>query len=265
LLLRREAVTGGVDLRHRFDHGRYRVTASLAGSLVRGTADAIDLTQRNAVHYYNRPDAGLPYDPTRTSLTGTNLRVNGDKIAGTLTYGASYERLSPGFETNDIGFLSQADEQVGQVYAQVQSSQPRAFWRNASAQFYQYNQYTANGLPTINFTELDLYSEFLNRMTLAVSTWADVTGMEQQLAVPARVVRPMDENSPGDLRLGSSHRRKGGPDDDGGEDHQQRWARHPHPLGDRGSSAQLLGQFRRRRHLREHRVVEANRVLVLVR
>ena len=168
LLLRREAVTGGVDLRHRFDQGRYRVTASLAGSIVRGTADAIDRTQRNAVHYYNRPDAGLPYDPTRTSLTGTDLRVNGDKIAGTLTYGASYERLSPGFETNDIGFLSQADEQIGQVYAQVQSSQPRAFWRNASAQFYQYNQYTASGLPTVNFTELDLYSEFLNRMTLSV-------------------------------------------------------------------------------------------------
>ena len=173
LRLRRDAVTGGVDVRHRFDQGRYRVTASLAGSVVRGTAAAIDRTQRNAVHYYNRPDASLPYDSTRTSLSGTNLRVNADKIAGTLTYGASYERLSPGFETNDIGFLSQADEQIGQVYAQAQSSQPRAFWRNASAQFYQYNQYTANGLPTTNFTELDLYSEFLNRMTLAVSTWAD--------------------------------------------------------------------------------------------
>ncbi|HEY1951887.1 MAG TPA: DUF5916 domain-containing protein [Gemmatimonadaceae bacterium] len=171
--LRREAVTGGVDMRHRFDQGRYSLTASLAASTVRGTAAAIDATQRDAVHYYNRPDAGLPYDSTRTSLSGTDLQIKGDKVSGAFTYGASYENLSPGFETNDIGFLAQADQQVAQVYAQLQSSAPRAFWRNASAQLNQYNEFASSGLPRTNFTELDLYSEFLNRMTLAVSMWAD--------------------------------------------------------------------------------------------
>jgi hypothetical protein len=171
--LRRQAVTGGVDMRHRFAEGRYSLAASMATSVVRGTARSIDRTQRNAVHYYNRPDAGLPYDPSRTSLSGSDLMVRGDKVAGTLTYGAYYERISAGFETNDIGFLSQADQQFGQVFAGVQSSQPRAFWRNASVQVYQLNQYTANGLPTINYSEVDLFTEFLNRMTLSVSTWAD--------------------------------------------------------------------------------------------
>lgn len=171
--LRRQAVTGGLDMRHRFADGRYSLAASMATSVVRGTAAAIDRTQRNAVHYYNRPDAGLPYDPGRTSLSGTDVIVKGDKVAGTLTYGAYYERLSPGFETNDIGFLSQADQQIAQVYAGVQSSQPRAFWRNASVQLYQYNQYTASGLPAANFSELDLFTEFANRMTLAISAWAD--------------------------------------------------------------------------------------------
>jgi hypothetical protein len=84
-----------------------------------------------------------------------------------------YERLSPGFETNDVGFLAQADEQIANVYASVQSTEPRAFWRNASAQVYQYNQFTANGLPSTNFSELDLFAEFLNRMTFSVSLWAD--------------------------------------------------------------------------------------------
>ncbi len=173
LRLRRQALTGGVDMRHRFNDGRYSLAASFATSVVRGTAAAIDRTQRNAVHYYNRPDAGLPYDPTRTSLSGTNLLLKADKIAGTFRYGGSYERLSPGFETNDVGFLSQADQQTAQAYASLQSSQPRAFWRNASAEFYQVNQFTANGLPTTNFTEVDLFTEFQNRMTLSVSTWAD--------------------------------------------------------------------------------------------
>jgi hypothetical protein len=173
LRLRREALVGGIDLRHRFASGRYSTSASFATSTVRGTAAAIDRTQRNAVHYYNRPDAGLPYDPNRTSLSGTNLRLKADKVAGTFTYGGLYERLSPGFETNDLGFLAQADQQIGQFYAQVQSNEPHAFWRNASVQAYQYNQFTDNGLPVTNFSELDLYAEFNNRMTFSVSMWAD--------------------------------------------------------------------------------------------
>jgi hypothetical protein len=173
LRLRRQAFTGGVDVRHRFADGRYSLAASLATSVVSGTAAAIDRTQRNAVHYYNRPDAELPYDPTRTSLSGTDLRLKADKVAGTFTYGALYERLSPGFETNDLGFLSQADQQIAQIYAVVQSSKPRAFWRNADASFYQYNQFTANGLPVTNYTELDLFAEFNNRMTFSANMWAD--------------------------------------------------------------------------------------------
>ncbi len=173
LILRRQALTGGVDARHRFGSGRYSLQASLATSVVRGTATAIDRTQRNAVHFYNRPDAGLSYDPTRTSLSGTDIQLKADKVAGTFTYGGLYEQLSPGFETNDLGFLSQADQQIAQVYAALQSSQPRAFWRNASAQAYQYNQFTANGLPTTNWTELDLFAEFQNRMTFAANMWVD--------------------------------------------------------------------------------------------
>src|SRR5204863_214365 len=46
-------------------------------------------------------------------------------------------------------------------------------WRNASAQIYQYSQFTASGMPTTNFTELDLYTEFRNRMTFRASLWGD--------------------------------------------------------------------------------------------
>jgi hypothetical protein len=171
--LRRDAIVGGMDARNRFANGRYSIAGSFATSVVRGTPGAIDRTQRNAVHFYNRPDAGLPYDPARTSLSGTDLQLKADKVAGTFTYGGLYERLSPGFETNDIGFLPQADEQIGNFYAKLQSSEPQAFWRNASAQLFQYNQFTASGLPTTNFTELFLSAEFLNRMTFSADIWGD--------------------------------------------------------------------------------------------
>jgi hypothetical protein len=171
--LRRQAVSGGIDARHRFDNGRYKISGFLSASDVRGTAAAIARTQRNAVHYYNRPDAGLSYDSTRTSLAGTDMQLRADKVAGVFTYGVFYERLSPGFETNDIGFLSQADQQIAQGYMSWQSSQPRAFWRNASLQVYQFNQFTTSGMPVTNFSELDVYTEFTNRMTFSASLWGD--------------------------------------------------------------------------------------------
>jgi Domain of unknown function (DUF5916)/Carbohydrate family 9 binding domain-like len=171
--LRREALTGGIDARNRFASGRYSVSAALATSVVRGSAAAIARTQRNPVHYYNRPDAGLTYDTARTSLAGTDLRLKADKVEGTLLYGASYERLSPGFETNDLGFLPQADQQTAQMYATIQSTKPRAFWRNANITIYQFNQFTAGGMPTTNFSEFDTYTEFRNRMTFSTNLWAD--------------------------------------------------------------------------------------------
>ncbi|MFN2635755.1 MAG: DUF5916 domain-containing protein [Gemmatimonadaceae bacterium] len=173
LRLRRQALTGGVDVRHRFASGRYSLAGAFSTSVVRGSAAAIDRTQRNAVHYYNRPDAGLPYDPTRTSLSGNDLSLKADKVAGTFRYGTSYERLSPGFETNDLGFLSQADQQIASAYVSLQSSTPRAFWRNADGSLTQWNAFTANGLPTTNFTELDVFFEFKNRMTFSMALWSD--------------------------------------------------------------------------------------------
>ncbi|HEY0529107.1 MAG TPA: DUF5916 domain-containing protein [Gemmatimonadaceae bacterium] len=171
--LRREAVVAGVDGRHRFGGGRYSLKGSIAVSSVQGSEAAIARTQRNAVHYYNRPDAGLDYDPTRTSLGGVSMSARAEKVSGTLQYGAVFDRVTPGFESNDIGFLEQADQQYAYGYALLQDDKPRAFWRNASAQLYQFQQFTANGLPTLNYTELDLSLEFKNRSTLSVNLWGD--------------------------------------------------------------------------------------------
>lgn len=171
--LRSDALSAGLDARHRFAEGKYSLAASIAASHVRGSAAAIARTQRSAVHLYNRLDAGLPYDTTRTALSGTAVTLNADKVAGTLTYGGSYERLSPGFETNDLGFLAQADQQTTVAYARLASSKPRAFWRNASAQLSAAATHTSAGMPSSNYGELDLDVEFLNRTNLSVAMWSD--------------------------------------------------------------------------------------------
>ena len=58
----------------------------------------------------------------------------------------------------------------------MRSNEPRAFLAQRGAQFYQYNQFTANGLPVTNYTELDVFAEFRNRMTFSANLWADNIG-----------------------------------------------------------------------------------------
>jgi hypothetical protein len=177
--LRRDALAGGVDARHRFQGpfgGRYRLAASLAASAVDGSAAAIARTQRSSVHYYQRPDAGLAYDSTRTSLGGTALDLSAAEVAGTWRWEASYSRLSPGFETNDLGFLSRADDQRAYALVRAVSSRPRAFWRNANASFVVADEYTARGLRTGRTVELTGYAQFASGAYLSADLWTDNAG-----------------------------------------------------------------------------------------
>ena len=175
--LRRTALAGGVDARHRFADGRFRLTASLAASVVEGEAAAIARTQRSSVHYYQRPDAGLPYDTTRTRLAGTALDLAADELTGTWRSGVSYRRLSPGFESNDLGFLARADLQSANAYLSAVATRPRLFWRNASAEALVTNDFTAGGLPVGRVVELNGFVELARSSAqLSANVWADNVG-----------------------------------------------------------------------------------------
>jgi hypothetical protein len=106
------AYVGAVDFRQRFLHNRYELSGSLDESQVRGSRGAILALQRNAVHQFERPDGGLALDSTRTALGGDAEEVKFDKVGGRhVLFESAYQRRSPGFETNDLGFLRRADQQ----------------------------------------------------------------------------------------------------------------------------------------------------------
>src|SRR5438552_4867507 len=108
--LRSSAYVGAFDFRHRFLGRRYQISGSFDLSRVAGTPSAIAATQNDPVHYYQRPGSGVPYDPTRTSLAGDAEGLKFAKGGGGITrYETAYERRSPGFELNDLGFQRQAD------------------------------------------------------------------------------------------------------------------------------------------------------------
>jgi uncharacterized protein DUF5916/cellulose/xylan binding protein with CBM9 domain len=146
--LRRNAYVGAVDFRHRFLHSHYQVSGSLDLSRVAGSDSAIALTQRDPVHFYQRPGAGVTYDPTRTSLVGDAEEILFGKVGGGITrFETSYLRRSQGFEVNDLGFLLQADQQSWNTWFGLQSLHPSSIYQFAFWNFNWQQMWTAAGTP----------------------------------------------------------------------------------------------------------------------
>jgi hypothetical protein len=146
--LRREAYVAAVDFRHRFPGRRFQLSGEVDVSRVAGSPEVIAATQRDAVHYYDRPDADLTYDPTRTSLHGYAGEIRFAKFGGERTqFETAYGRRSAGFEINDLGYLRRADEQNWSSWFQLRWSQPGAFYQQAFWNFNWWQHWTTRGLP----------------------------------------------------------------------------------------------------------------------
>ena len=110
-LLTRQALAGGGDWRLRFQGGAYQVSGHVGFGWVEGSSDAILLIQQASARYFQRPDAGhVRLDPTRTSLLGLTASLGAEKEAGDWLWRVEGRTESPGFEANDMGRLSSADD-----------------------------------------------------------------------------------------------------------------------------------------------------------
>jgi hypothetical protein len=109
--LRSRAWAGGIDGYWRFGAARDVLVEWVAsGTRVDGGAEAIALTQRSSARYYQRPDAEhLHYDPSRTSLSGFAGRLLVARQSGRWRYNVQAQTYSPGYETNDAGFMQRGD------------------------------------------------------------------------------------------------------------------------------------------------------------
>jgi Domain of unknown function (DUF5916)/Carbohydrate family 9 binding domain-like len=142
------AYATALDFRHRLLGNNYEISGSFDKSRVDGSAADILALQTNAVHYYQRPDAGLPLDSNRTSLDGDAEEFKFGKVGGqNLMFETAYSRRSAGFEVNDLGYLRRADQQSWSTWAGFFDRKQRAFtnriqWNN---NWWQY--WTTDGLP----------------------------------------------------------------------------------------------------------------------
>jgi len=168
--LRHSAYAGALDFRHRFTGGVYEIAGSLDRSGVAGSAPAIAATQRDAVHYYQRPDAGLPFDTTRTSLAGDAEELQISKVGGAHLLGqTSYQRRSAGFEINDLGYLQRADQQSWSTWIGYFDRHQRALYQRFQWNFNWWQYWTTAGLPEERAFNTNTHITFRN-------TWSFHTG-----------------------------------------------------------------------------------------
>ena len=163
--LNNSAYVGGVDMRRRLFSNNYEVRAFSALSRVSGSAASIATLQTDNVHAYQRPDDGVLYDPTRTSLRGDAERISFSKFGGGVTrFQSMYQRYSPGFESNDLGYQQRADEQQFRNWFAIQFQKGLGIFQKAFFNFNASESWTTEGLVLGNNLNQNSHVQFKNYM-----------------------------------------------------------------------------------------------------
>ncbi len=159
-----QATTGGIDFTRYFANRAWVLESSGVFSRVSGDAAAISALQRNAVHYYQRPDADhLGVDAARTSLSGHGGSVRiGRSDTSRLQLTNHFHWYSPGLDLNDVGYLRQADLKANQVFLGWSEPRPRGIFREYSARLAREDHWDFGGLHTEGSTSGEFSAQFAN-------------------------------------------------------------------------------------------------------
>ncbi|HEV2147294.1 MAG TPA: DUF5916 domain-containing protein [Longimicrobiaceae bacterium] len=137
-LLPGSAQTAGVDGEYFWGRRTYRLYAAVAASRLAGDSAALLRVQRSSARYLQRPDRdpasnGLfsyAYDPSATSFNGYGAIARVAKQGGSWLWDLNAASVSPGFETNDMGFQTSADWRWLNGTLGRQFTKPTRYYRN---------------------------------------------------------------------------------------------------------------------------------------
>ena len=125
------AYSAGLDFSHDFADREWHLSGSFSPSYVSGSSASLIATQRASSRYYQRPDADyLGVDSTATSLFGYSALAALRKQAGLWRFQVSGSAISPGYEVNDIGFMTRVDRIFTQADFGYDQTRPGTYFRN---------------------------------------------------------------------------------------------------------------------------------------
>lgn len=173
-LLASNAYAGGVDYDWRLSQ-MYSVSGYFAGSHVVGNADAMQQLQQNNVHAFQRPDADyLGVDANATSLNGHAGSVSFGKISGESTrFNSYFGYKTPGFDTNDLGFMRRADERSQSNWFQWRNFTPGKYVRTRNFNINQYAGWNFGGDRTYAGANINSHWTFTNYYSIGGGINAD--------------------------------------------------------------------------------------------
>ncbi|MCG8374495.1 MAG: carbohydrate binding family 9 domain-containing protein [Balneolales bacterium] len=125
--IRNSAYIAGLDFEHNWKDREYVVSGTFSATQINGTREVIEAAQNAPQRYMQRVDSDeLSVDPTKTSLEGFATEFSLRKSGGEhFTGSVTYSEVSPGYETNDIGFMNRADYRAIAFAFQWQETEPK--------------------------------------------------------------------------------------------------------------------------------------------
>ncbi|HEX9729991.1 MAG TPA: DUF5916 domain-containing protein [Gemmatimonadales bacterium] len=133
----RHAESVGLGTDWWFGNRDYRLMAQFAGTQVTGDAAAMLRLQRSSARYFQRPDRehgrnGFltdAFDPSLTVMRGLGAYARFARESGSLLWEVATNVRTPGFENNDIAFLSRADYWWMHANVFPQFTRPTSWYR----------------------------------------------------------------------------------------------------------------------------------------
>ncbi len=119
---------------------------------VHGSAPAIARLQLSPVHEFQRPGDDVSFDSSRTALRGSAAYLSMGKVGGGITrFSTSYRRIAPGFDVNEMGFLTVSGIQTYTADAGLSLTRPGAVmgvpYRKATVSLGFAGDWATNGVP----------------------------------------------------------------------------------------------------------------------
>jgi hypothetical protein len=206
--LRENAVTAGVDGYTWFSKKSWIFEWMAAGSRVSGSESAIALTQESASRYYQRPDAGhVEFDPTRTSLDGWSSRAMVSKQTGLWRPIVQVQAYSPGFETNDAGFMQRTDIVSSHALVQYVNQNPNKRFRERNLWTGAWSNVNLDGDTLDNGVFADALGTLANYTTYRAALFVNSAGFSDRATRGGPLVRTTVGWS-SDIQLGSDERKR---------------------------------------------------------
>jgi hypothetical protein len=154
----------GIDGWTNLDTSRiWVITGWMAGTLISGSPGRVSDVQQSYLHYFQRPDVShVSIDANARSLGGYGGRVALNKQQGNFRFNSAFGLLSPGFDSNDLGYHSRTDVLNGHVVAGYAWYEPDGIFRSKSFNIATYRSYNFGGYKIAEGYMGFAYGSFMN-------------------------------------------------------------------------------------------------------